>query len=82
MIPFTWLLLAWFVILGIFGLVALITLFTHIRYGVANFTTYFSTFLFLGVTLVVLLAAGTYLTQVDWSQSLDLGPLLNSLFDL
>lgn len=82
MIPFSWLLLAWLVMLGVFALVALITLFTHVRYGVANVTTYFSTLLFLGVTTGALFLTGTYLMHVDWSQSLDLGPTLSSLFDL
>lgn len=82
MIPFSWLLLAWLVMLGVFGLVALITLFTHVRYGVANFTTYISTLAFLGVVSVVLFLTGTYFMQVDWTQSLDLGPTLSSMFNI
>lgn len=82
MIPFSWLLLGWLVMLGLFGLLALITLFTHVRYGVANMTTYLSTLLFLGVATIALFLTGTYLAQVDWSQSLDLGPTMSSLFNV
>lgn len=82
MIPFSWLLLIWLGMLAVFGLVALITLFTHVRYGVANLTTYFSTFLFLGVTTIILFLTGMYLVQVDWSQGLDLGPTLSGIFNL
>lgn len=82
MIPFTWLLLGWLVMLGFFALLALITLFTHVRYGVANVTTYLSTLLFLGVATIALFLTGTYFAQVDWSQSLDLSPTMSSLFNV
>lgn len=82
MIALSWFLLAWLVMLGLFFLVSLITLITHLRYGVANIMTYFSTMAFVSVTVIALLFVGGYLTQVDWTQSLDLGPSLGPLFDL
>lgn len=82
MLPLSWLLLTWLIMLGLFFLVALITLFTHLRYGVANFMTYFSTLIFVGVTTLALLVTSNYLVQVDWTQTLDLGPTLGPLFDL
>lgn len=82
MIPLSWLLIAWLGMLGLFFLVALITLFTHLRYGVASFVTYLSTLLFIGVSAAAILVASNYLVTVDWNQSLDLGPSLGPLFDL
>lgn len=82
MIALSWFLLAWLIMLGLFFLVALITLITHLRYGVANFMTYFSTVTFIGVVALALLFTSGYLTQVDWTQNLDLGPTLGPLFDV
>ncbi len=82
MIPFSWLLLAWLGMLTLFALLALVTLFTYIRYSVANTTTYFSTFLFLGVAALVLVSTWIYLLQVDWSQNLDISPMFSTFFTL
>lgn len=82
MIALSWLLLVWLVMLGLFFLLSLITLFTHLRYGVATFMTYFSTLAFIGVTAAAILFTSSYLIQVDWTQALDLGPSLGPLFDI
>jgi hypothetical protein len=82
MFPLSWLLLAWLGFLGIFILVSLITLFTHLRFGVASFVTYLSTLAFIGVSTVAILLAGNYLMHVDWTQTVDLSSTIGPLFDI
>lgn len=80
MLPLSWLLFAWLGMLGLFFLLALITLFTHLRYGVASFITYLSTLAFIGVSTVAIILASNYLVTVDWTQTINLNGVLGSTF--
>ena len=82
MIPLSWLFLAWLILVGLFCLLALLTLAVHLRYGVAGFLTYASALLFIGVAGSVFWMAGSYLQTVDWTQSVDLTPMFLSWFRL
>lgn len=73
MIPYWWMLVAWLALVGVFALVSLITLFTHLRYGVETLMTYVSTLIFIGVSAAVLLLSASYLVTVDWRQTFDTG---------
>ncbi len=78
MLPLSYFLLAWIILLAIFGLVALISIMQMLRYGVVGIGTYLSTILFLLVSMVVVLGTGIFLTRVDWTQSMNLYGTLES----
>jgi hypothetical protein len=69
MIPMSFLLLAWFILVAIFVLFALLTLAVHIRFGISNALTTISAGIFLGVSIFIIFAAGIYFLQVDWKQN-------------
>lgn len=74
MFPLSWLLLAWLVVVGFFLILALLTLVINIKYAVSSFTTYAMTALFLGVTVLILFLAASYISTVDWSQDVNMTP--------
>lgn len=72
MIPMSFLLLAWLVLVAIFVLFALLTIGVHIRFGISNTTTTVTAGIFLTVSILVILATGIYFLQVDWSKNVGL----------
>ena len=72
MLPLIWFLVAWFILLGLFAIVTMVTLFMHFRFGLTSTGIMTSTIIFLGVIALVLIVTSSYLTQVDWTQSLEL----------
>jgi len=74
MIPLSYFLIAWIILLAIFGFLLLLTLIQMLRHGLPMPSTYISTFLFLAVIAFVVLGVGGHLTTVDWSQSVSLIP--------
>ncbi len=82
MLPLSWLLLGWLVMIGVFFLTSLITLFTLIRNGVAGAMTYASTLIFIFISAGALLFTVNYFFQVDWSQSIDIDAMVTSTLDL
>jgi hypothetical protein len=66
--------------MGIFALVTMLTVSMGLRYAVMSRFTYVSMFLFLVVTVGVFVVTGSYLVQVDWSQTVELfGPIMPGL---
>jgi len=74
MFSLSWLLVGWLFAIGLFSILALLTLGIHLKYAVSSFTTYAMTALFLGVTIFTLLLAVMYIATVDWSQVMDMTP--------
>jgi len=74
MIPLSYLLIAWLVLLVIFGIMLLLTLIQTLRHGLPTPTTYILTTLFLTVIALVLFGVSGHLLNVDWSQSVTLMP--------
>ncbi|MFA6429983.1 MAG: hypothetical protein WCV84_05830 [Patescibacteria group bacterium] len=74
MIPLSWFLIAWLILVAIFALLALFTIAINTRYGFASLGTYSATAIFLLVAVGVILTTGGYLMTVDWSQSLNVIP--------
>lgn len=72
MIPMSFLLLAWLILLAIYVLFAILTLGVHLRYGVSNAFTAISAGVFLGISILIILAAGIYFLQIDWSRNVGL----------
>ncbi|MBI5654830.1 hypothetical protein HZC53_04230 [Candidatus Uhrbacteria bacterium] len=79
MIPLIYFLLAWVVFLGIFAVMSLLTMMQMLRFGLAGLGTYATTFIFLAVSVAVVLGSAFYFTGVDWNQSADIfGGLVSS----
>ena len=74
MIPLSWLLIGWLIAIGLFLILALLTLAINIKYAVSSFMTYAMTALFLGVTLFILFITASYISTIDWSQDVDVIP--------
>ena len=74
MIPLVYFLIAWLVLVGIFAILAFITVLMELRYAMHGIGTYVITSLFLGVTFLVLLTMGSYLAGIDWSQTMQITP--------
>ncbi|MFA5936027.1 MAG: hypothetical protein WC787_04215 [Patescibacteria group bacterium] len=73
MIPLSIFLIAWLILLGIYVLLALVSMTQMIRFSVASSMTYFSTGVFLLVAILVISVTGIYLMTVDWTLGLDMG---------
>ncbi|HWQ99297.1 MAG TPA: hypothetical protein VN397_00415 [Candidatus Methylomirabilis sp.] len=74
MVSLTVFLIAWIVLLAIFGLLVLLTLVQMLRHGLPSPSTYVTTFLFLLVTAGVVIGTSWYLTGVDWNATINLVP--------
>ncbi len=71
MIPLYAFLIAWLAFIGIYAIMALLSVIQMVRFGIANVGTYLSTVLFLAVLIVVLLGTGSTLIGIDWHQQLN-----------
>lgn len=67
---YLFLLLIWL----IFSFIALYHMF---KFGFKNFTTFFTTFLYIAVSIVLLLISYNYIIQIDWSHNI---PLFGGFF--
>ncbi len=79
MIPLPYFLIAWIVLVGIYAIMALLSTYQMLRFGLAGTGTYLSTIIFLAGVLIVIFAASAYLVSIDWTRSVDLfGTVSNS----
>ena len=65
LIPYLLFLLLWL----IFSLVAV---YHMIKFGFKNFTTFFTTFIFVAVSLALLVVSYNFLIQIDWDASVSI----------
>jgi hypothetical protein len=72
MIPLYIFLLIWFVLLAIFGFMALLSVIQMLRYGLAGVGTYLTTTAFFLATFLVIVGTSAFLVSVDWQQNIDL----------
>lgn len=72
MISLLWFLMAWFAVVGLVLLISLFTTSLAARFGLTGSNTLVLCGIFLLVTGVIILGAGSYLLTVDWSQSISL----------
>jgi hypothetical protein len=83
MIPLSYFLIAWVILLAIFGVLMVLTLVQLLRFGLASPSTYMSTLVFLVVTTGVVLYTLTSFARVDWSTPISLMPAgVESLFGI
>lgn len=71
MIPLYFFLIAWFVLLAIHGLMALLSVIQMMRFGIAGPGTWLTTTAFFVVSFVAIFGTSAYLISVDWSQAPD-----------
>lgn len=74
MVPLSYFLIAWAILLAIFGVVMFVTLVQMLRHGLPSLSTYVSTLVFLLVTAGVVVGTSLYLTRVDWSTKVQIVP--------
>ena len=70
MIPLAWLLIIWIIGVGIFLLLALLTITLALRFGISGLRTFLFCGLFAFTSFVVIALVGTYALGVDWTQTL------------
>lgn len=78
MIPLSFFLIAWLIFLGIYGILALVSIMQMVRFGVAGSMTYFSTAIYIVVAFIAIGATAAYLLTVDWNLALDLGGIFTA----
>lgn len=74
MISLSIFLLVWIILLLIYGVMVLLTLLQVLRHGLPTSMTYATTFVFLLVSIGVIVWTSLYLTGVDWSETVNLLP--------
>lgn len=79
MIPLSYFLIGWTILLAFFGVLLLLTLIQMLRHGLSVTATYVSTFIFLIVTAAVVLGTAFYLSSVDWSIGIGPAPQQQSI---
>ena len=79
MIPLSYFLIFWLVLIVIHAIASFISIVQMTRFSVAGPMVYVSTIGFLAVSLLVILTTGAYLLTVDWSQALDVGSVFSTV---
>ncbi len=79
-IPLGYFLIAWAVLLGLYGILVFVTLVQTLKHGINAPLTYGSTFIFLTVIVAVIGGCGIYFMQVDWTTEVNILPASVSSF--
>lgn len=74
MIPLSYFLIVWVILLAIFGVMMLLTLIQMLRHGLSSIETYLVTAVFLSVTAIVVIGTALLLARVDWSTPVQILP--------
>ncbi len=77
MIPLSFFILGWLVLLAIYGLLSFFSLVQMIRYCVAGPMAYFSSLLFILVAAGVIGSTVLYVSQTDLQAGLDMSSIIN-----
>ncbi len=72
MIPFSIFLITWLVLLGIFIIMAALSIIQMLRYGLPGHGTSLTTLAFSVIALIVIFGTSIYLINIDWTQHIDL----------
>ncbi len=72
MIPVYYFVIAWLIFLGVFVLIALVSIMQMLRFGLAHWLTYLSTIAFVAFSAVIIVFS------LYWIGSADLSTVLNS----
>ena len=77
MIPFSIILIIWTVAMAIYGLLSLFSVIHMVRFSVAGPASYAATSFFLIIAATGVVSTLLFFMSVDWSQSIDLGTMVN-----
>jgi hypothetical protein len=76
MIPLFAFLILWLILVGVYVVLALITMMQMLRFGISSPSAIFLTIFYLIIAIFILGGTALYLFTVDWSIAFDLGPSL------
>jgi hypothetical protein len=68
MIPLSYFLIAWLVLLGLYFLMSMISVMQMVRFGIAGFGTYAATGIYLVIFVLTVLGCSVYFLTVDWTE--------------
>jgi len=75
-----------YIFLAIYGLFLVVwiifswvALFHMIKFGFKNFTTFFTTFIYIAISLLLLAGSYNFISQIDWQANIS---LLEGLFEM
>jgi hypothetical protein len=71
-------LIAYFVFLFVWFVFCLAALYHMFKFGFKNFTTFFTSFIFIGVAIVMLVFSYNYIAEIDWKTNVT---ILDGMFD-
>ncbi len=55
-----------------------VAIYHMLRFGFKNFTTFFTTFIFIGISIIMLAVSYNYIIEIDWDANITiLGGILN-----
>jgi len=64
--PLYLLLFIYFLFLILWSFFSLVALYHMLKFGFKNFTTFFTTFIYLVISVLILMISYNYLSQIDW----------------
>lgn len=73
-IPLYIFLIIYLAMVFVFFIFSFFALYHLVRFGVSNFTGFFMTFIYLGVSILILFATLQYINNVNWKEEI---PLFN-----
>lgn len=76
MIPLSLFILAWFVLIAIYAILAFVSIVQMTRYAITGPVTYLSTTVYLIVASVVIFGILLFLFTIDWNTAIDLRTLI------
>lgn len=78
MIPVYYFVIAWLVFLGVFVLIALVSVMQMLRFGLAHWLTYFTTVAFVGLSAIIIIFSLYWISQADLSAGLNLDSIFGN----
>ncbi|MFZ6015591.1 MAG: hypothetical protein ACOYUZ_04540 [Patescibacteria group bacterium] len=80
MIPIAVFVIVWLIFVGIFIVISILSIWQMLKFGVAGRETRWSTYLFIGLTLLIIILTLIFLSQVDLQQTLNINVFLEGIF--
>ena len=59
----------YFVFLAVWFIFSLVAVYHMIKFSFKNFTGFFATFIFIGVSIFILMESYNYLSRIDWEMN-------------
>jgi hypothetical protein len=78
MLPIYYFVIAWLIFLGIFVLIALVSILQMLRFGLAHWLTYLSTVAFVGLSAAAITFSLYWISRADLSAGLNLNGIFGN----